>query len=205
MKIIGTGLGRTGTYSLRQGLESLGFGPCHHMEVVVKNMDKQVNLWNNAVEGRPDWDAIYNGFNSMVDWPTACFFRELLAQYPDAKFIHTERNAENWTDSFGATIYKMLEGIDQSPEHMKEWLLMVTNVTKKTGVPLGLDRDGLMKAFNAHNQAVREVIPTDRLLIYQVKEGWEPLCDFLEVPIPSEPFPRTNSRKEFWELVNSGS
>ncbi len=201
MKIIGTGVGRTGTYSLRLAINALGFGPCHHMEVVVHNMDPQVKLWSNAIDDNPDWTSIYKGFTSAVDWPTACFYRELLKEYPNAKFILTERDPGNWADSFGSTIYKLLAGIDQAPDHMKDWLTMCIGVINKTGFPLGLDRDQLMNGFIAHNNAVKNTIPADQLLIYRVKDGWEPLCAFLDVPVPSEDFPNTNNRSEFWELI----
>ncbi|MEN2283648.1 sulfotransferase family protein [Algoriphagus sp. SE2] len=205
LKIIGVGVGRTGTYSLRMALNQLGFGPCHHMEEVLKNMDVQVPLWLEASKGNPDWNAIYDGFNSTVDWPTAAFFRELIKEYPTAKFILTERSPESWADSFGSTIYKLLQGKDKAPEKIQEWLKMGTEVISNTGFPEGLDRDGLMKGFIAHGKAVRETIPADQLLIFQVKDGWEPLCKFLDVPVPNEEFPRSNNREEFWELVNAGS
>ena len=204
VNIIGVGVGRTGTYSLRLAINQLGYGPCHHMEEVMKNLDVQVPLWSEAVKGNMNWDAIYEGFNSAVDWPTAGFFRELIKEYPTAKFILTERSPENWADSFGSTIYKLLAGRDQAPEQMKDWLQMANDVISKSGFPAGLDRDGLMSGFIAHNKAVREAIPEDQLLVFQVKEGWEPLCNFFNQPVPNEAFPRTNNREEFWELVKGG-
>lgn len=201
MKIIGTGVGRTGTFSLRLAIDALGFGPCHHMEVVVRNMDPQVNLWTKALEGKPDWAAIYKGHSSAVDWPTAAFYKELYKAFPTAKFILGTRDPENWADSFGSTIYKLMAGIDQAPEHMQEWLQMCLKVTTKCGFPLGLDRDQLIKGFIAHNDAVKQAIPAEQLLVYSVKDGWEPLCQFLGVSIPNEAFPRTNNREEFWELI----
>jgi len=205
ISIIGVGVGRTGTYSLRMAINQLGFGPCHHMEEVLKNMDVQVPLWSEALKGNANWSSIYKDFKSAVDWPTAGFFRELIKEYPTAKFILTERNPENWADSFGSTIYKLIEGKDKAPEKMHDWLNMANAVITKTGFPLGLDREGLINGFIAHNKAVREIIPEEQLLVFQVKEGWEPLCKFLNVPVPEEAFPRTNNREEFWELVNGGN
>ncbi|HOB63478.1 MAG TPA: sulfotransferase, partial [Candidatus Competibacteraceae bacterium] len=115
MHVIGAGVGRTGTYSLKLALNQLGLGPCHHMEEVLHNMAVQVPLWTAALEGRPDWQAIYHGYSSTVDWPTACFFRELHAAYPTAKFVLTHRSPESWADSFGETIYKLMAGRDQAP------------------------------------------------------------------------------------------
>jgi len=205
ISIIGVGVGRTGTYSLRLALNQLGYGPCHHMEEVLKNMDIQVPLWSETLKGNTNWSTIYNGFKSAVDWPTAGFFHELIKEYPTAKYILTERNPENWADSFGSTIYKLIEGRDKAPEKMHNWLNMANKVITKTGFPEGLDREGLINGFIAHNKAVREIIPEEQLLIFQVKDGWEPLCKFLNVPVPNEPFPRTNNREEFWDLVNAGN
>lgn len=202
MKVIGTGVGRTGTYSLKLALNQLGLGPCHHMEEVLHNMPAQVPLWSAVLDGNPDWREIYSGYESTVDWPTACFFRELLEAYPEARFVLTHRNPESWADSFGSTIYRLIAARDEAPPEMKAWLDMASGVIAKTGFPDGLDREGLMRAFTAHNEAVKRAIPADRLLVYQVKEGWEPLCTFLGVPVPDTPFPRSNDRAEFWDRVN---
>ncbi len=201
MKVIGTGVGRTGTYSLKLALNQLGLGPCHHMEEVLHNMPEQVPLWSAALDGSPDWQAIYSGYESTVDWPTAGFFRELLEAYPDARFVLTHRSPESWADSFGTTIYRLIAGRDQTPPEMKAWLDMASGVIARTGFPDGLNREGLIRAFKAHNEAVKRTIPADRLLVYQVKEGWGPLCEFLGTPVPDAPFPRSNDRAEFWDRV----
>jgi hypothetical protein len=201
MHVIGAGVGRTGTYSLKLAINRLGLGPCHHMEAVIQNMPAQVPLWAAALEGRPDWGAIFAGFESAVDWPTAAFFRELAAAYPSAKFILTDRDPEGWAESFGETIYKVMGMRASAPPERKAWLAMAYGVVARSGFPEGLDREGLIKAFLAHNEAVRAAIPENRLLIYQVTDGWEPLCRFLGAPIPDEVFPRTNDRLEFWERV----
>jgi hypothetical protein len=202
LQVIGVGVGRTGTYSLKLAINQLGLGPCHHMEAVLQNQASQVPLWVDALEGKPDWSKIYDGYASAVDWPTAGFFRELSAAYPSAKFVLTVRTPESWTASFLATIYKLLSEKDQAPAEMQAWLDMGIGVISKSGFPTGLDVTSLQNAFVAHNDAVKAAIPEDRLLTYQVKEGWGPLCGFLDVPEPSEPFPRTNDRSEFWDLVS---
>ena len=205
IQIIGAGVGRTGTYSLRLAINQLGLGPCHHMEEVIDNLPVQGPLWSGALKGNADWEAIYNGYQSAVDWPTAAFFRELINAYPSARFILTHRSPESWADSFMGTIYKLIADRDQAPPELKEWLEMVNGIVSKTGFPGGLEREDLMKAFVAHNEAVKKTIPASQLLVYEVKEGWEPLCAFLGVPVPDEPFPRTNRREEFWDLVASKS
>lgn len=202
MKVIGVGVGRTGTYSLKLALERLGLGPCHHMEEVLHNPPVQVPLWSAALQGRADWTAIYRGYASAVDWPTAGFFRELSAAYPSARFVLTHRSPDSWVQSFSETIYKLTAGEVPAPPPMKPFLDMAGGVIARTGFPNGLDATGLGRAFAAHMDAVKATIPADRLLVYQVKEGWTPLCAFLGVAEPREPFPRSNDRAEFWDRVS---
>lgn len=202
LKVIGAGVGRTGTYSLKLAINQVGAGPCHHMEEVLHNMPEQVPLWASAAADKANWSTVFSGYQSAVDWPTACFFRELLKEYPVAKFILTLRDPERWANSFSATIYKLIAEKDAVPKNMRAWLDMASSVIARTGFPLGLEHDELVRAFNAHNDAVKETIPESQLLVFDVRDGWGPLCDFLEVPVPAEDFPRTNHREEFWDRVN---
>ncbi len=200
MKVIGLGVGRTGTLSLKLALERLGYAPCHHMLEVEANMGTQVPLWSAALDGQADWEAIYHGYESADDWPTAGFVQELIAAYPSAQFILTTRSPESWAESFSQTIGKLLLERDRFPAEVQDWLGMVVRVVTKTGFPPGLSVPELMAAFTAHNETVMAALPPDRLLVFQVREGWGPLCDFLGVPVPEEEFPRRNDRKEFWEF-----
>jgi hypothetical protein len=202
LNVIGVGVGRTGTYSLKLAINQIGMGPCHHMEEVLHNMATQVPLWSAAASGQADWAGIYEGYESAVDWPTACFYRELLKEYPAAKFVLTVRDPERWAESFGATIYELLAGKDQAPQEMRAWLDMAIAVIAKTGFPLGFDHGALVQAFEAHIHSVKATIPADQLLIFDVRDGWEPLCNFLAAPVPEGAFPRTNDRAEFWDRVN---
>ena len=204
MKIIGAGLGRTGTMSLKLALEQLGFGPCYHMEAVFNDLEKRVPQWNDALAGKPDWDAIFDGYSSSVDWPTSGFYKELYAAYPDAQFVLSTRSPESWAASFGATIAKLIEDRENAPPHMKPWLDMAYGVIARSGFPDGLSDAERMARFTAHNDAVKEAIPAEQLLVFEVKQGWAPLCDFLGVDAPDGPFPRTNNRAEFWDLVSGG-
>jgi len=174
------------------------------MEEVLHNRPTQLPLWVSALEGRADWNAVYEGYPSAVDWPTAAFFRELNEAFPDAKFILSERSPESWADSFSHTIYKLLAGRSEAPDDLKPWLEMAAGVIARSGFPDGLDTSRLREGFIAHNEAVKATIPEDRLLVYRVTEGWGPLCEFLGAEVPDEPFPRTNDRAEFWELVAAG-
>lgn len=205
LSVIGAGVGRTGTYSLKLALNQLDFGPTYHMEEIILDMPRKLPLWKAVVAGRPDWTMIFDGYHAAVDWPTAAYYRELHAAYPDAKFILTHRSPVSWVDSFSATIYQLISNAEDAPEPMRPWLEMVIAVIAATGFPLGLDREKLMAAFEAHNAAVEAAIPSDRLLVFQVKEGWQPLCGFLGVAVPEGPFPRTNDRAEFWDKVSGAA
>jgi len=205
LHVIGAGVGRTGTYSLKLAINQLGLGPCHHMEEVLKNRSAQVPLWAAAENGTADWGAIYKGYASAIDWPTAAFFRELNAAYPDAKFVLTVRSPERWVESFSHTIYTLFSKADEIPAEMRDWFAMGTAVVQKTGFPQGLDKEELAARFEAHTVAVKAEIPPDRLLVFKVKQGWEPLCAFLGLPVPDEPFPRTNDRAEFWDRVSGAA
>ena len=190
---------------MKTALEQLQLGPCHHMERVAQNMSVQLPLWNEVLDNPTSFEAVYEGMQSAVDWPTAAFYKELYKNYPNAKFILTHRSKESWAESFGSTIYKLLADRENAPAPVQQWLNMVVKVIEKTGFPMGLDLDGLAERYEAHNQAVRDLIPAGQLLVFQVKEGWEPLCRFLNAETPTMEFPRTNNREEFWDLVNSAT
>jgi Sulfotransferase domain len=202
--VIGAGVGRTGTNSLKLALNQLGCGPCHHMDEVIANLPIQVPLWAAAAIGKPDWATIFTGYQSAVDWPVASFYRELHKEYPTAKFVLTVRSPESWCQSFSETIYKLLGMGDQLPPPMQAWLAMGIAVVAKAGFVLGLDEAGLKAAFAAHTAAVKAALPANQLLVYEVKQGWEPLCAFLDKPVPAEAFPRTNDRGEFWDRIKGG-
>jgi len=204
LNVIGAGVGRSGTYSLKLALEQLGLGPCHHMEEVIFDAPRQVPLWQSAVDGKPDWDTIFAGYNSAVDWPTAAFWQELAARYPQSKVILTVRSPESWHESFSSTIYKLIAGRADAPPHMRDWFTMGVGCLLKTGVREGLDRDALIAFFNDHVARVKAAIPANRLLVLEIKDGWEPLCAFLGKPVPATPFPQTNTRSDFWDRLKDG-
>ena len=204
LQVISFGFGRTATMSLKAALEELGFGPCHHMEEVLGKMDEQVPLWNAAVEGSPNWEALYSGYHSAVDWPTSAFWRELIEAYPQAKIVLSSRSAESWYASISQTILAVLTSREKWPEQQREWLEMVCKVVIDRSLGGKTDRDGVIAAFEAHEAAVKEAVPADNLLVFQAKDGWGPLCEFLAKPVPSGPYPRSNSREEFFELLAGG-
>lgn len=201
IKVFSAGFGRTGTLSLKLALEEIGFGPCHHMKEVLENGAAQIPLWNAAADGKPDFDAIFKGYNSAVDWPTAAFWREVAARYPDAKVILSTRSAESWYSSFSETILASLLAKENWPPPAVPWLTMVTRVVIDRSLGGRTDKDGVIAAFQAQEAAVKSAILPGRLLVHTAKDGWEPLCTFLGVPVPATPYPRTNSKEEFFELM----
>lgn len=200
LKVIGTGFGRTGTQSLKFALEQIGFGPCYHMMEVFPR-PQHVDEWAKAARGeRIDWDALFQGFAATVDWPSTYFWRELIEHYPQAKIIHTERDPEVWYKSFSSTIQEAL-GFDAAPE-MRAWSEMVRRLITQNTFGGDTSKEGVLKAYVAHNAEVRRVIPAARRLDFDVAQGWEPLCRYLGVSVPATPFPKMNSTAEFrarWE------
>jgi Sulfotransferase domain len=212
MKVIGVGVGRTGTLSLKAALERLGFGPCFHMRNVLDHRER-LPLWEAAAAGSTvDWDAVFAGYESSVDWPGAAFWRELTTYYPDAKVILTVRDPERWYDSVRDTIYQLFGGGTESPL-ADEALRKIPGIATMHAFNRKLvwdgpflegrfdDRDWATRAFLRHNAAVREEIPPERLLVFEVSEGWRPLCDFLGTDVPGEAFPRLNDPAAFWGRV----
>ena len=193
LSVIGAGFGRTGTMSLKLALEQLGFGPCYHMIEVFKD-PKAPGYWEAAADGEPvDWEVVFAGFNSTVDWPNATFYRELADAYPDAKVILTERDPEAWFRSTQNTIFA-----NKIPDDTENpWGRMVLKVIADLFDRQMSNKDKLIEVFNRHNETVKRVIAPERLLVYQVSEGWRPLCEFLGVEVPDEPMPKANTTEEF--------
>ncbi|MFV2173167.1 sulfotransferase family protein [Actinomadura sp. LOL_016] len=198
LEVIGAGLGRTGTFSLKAALERLGFGPCHHMLGLLER-PAEIPLWRGAARGRPtDWDEIYRGFRSSVDWPGARFWRELTGHYPAARVVLTVRDPDRWYESARRTIHRA--AMDDSPAGP---VLAENRRIARELVWDGqfggrfTDPDHAKRVFTEHNAAVRREIPADRLLVFEIDQGWEPLCAFLDVPVPDDPFPRANDRDAF--------
>jgi hypothetical protein len=199
LKVIGSGLGRTGTKSLQTALNMLGLGPCHHMvEVFAK--PATMALWIEAAAGRPNWDAIFEGYNSMVDYPGAAYWRQLADYYPDAKILHSERDPDQWFDSTQATIFEPGSLAVRAEGPMAPFFESVVGPLRANIH----DRASMTDYFRRHNDEVKRTIPPGRLLVYQAGQGWEPLCRFLNVPVPDAPYPSENSRAEFIARVKSG-
>ena len=203
MKVFGAGFGRTGTMSLKFALEKLGIGPCYHMREVVSR-PSHIKLWYDISRGEeyPNWNRLFSGFNSAVDFPVCLFYKQLINKFPDAKFILTLRDFDTWYKSTANTIYKV-------PTILPDWFERVVYpirmfiVMQVNLIWVGLfknnftDRESTKLVYYEHIESVKKIIPTDKLLIYNVKEGWEPLCEFLNIDVPvNVPFPKVNDTDE---------
>jgi hypothetical protein len=162
----------------------------------------QVPHWQKAAAGEPvDWDAAFDGYQAQVDWPGAHVWRELAAHYPDAKVIHSERPDDSWWKSFSGTIGKAMQmgPRREGPQHIQAMSAAVAEmVAQQTFGGRFADREAALAAYHRRRADVIAAIPAERLLIFDVVQGWEPLCTFLDVPVPDTPFPRTNDREAFW-------
>jgi hypothetical protein len=196
LDVIGSGLGRTGTKSLQTALNMLGAGPCHHMIEVFAHPESMA-LWIEAAAGRPDWEAIFAGYRSAVDYPTAAYWREIAAFYPKAKVIHSVRDPEAWFRSTQATIFAPGGGVSQALATGEGPQAAFFKSFAGDFGPHLHDHDFLVDYFRRHTEAVKAAIAPERLLIYEAGQGWEPLCRFLNLPVPAEPYPSENSTQEF--------
>lgn len=202
LDIIGAGFGRTGTLSLKYALELLGFDRCYHMMEVADGVNQRDDraTWAAAHRGQPvDWDELFRGYRATTDWPACNLWRELAAHFPEAKVILTERDPDAWYRSVMSTIYPSSSASRDSAEHADRWEWAELVVWGRVFDDRMDDEDHVIGRYLAHNQAVRDEVSPDRLLVYRPGDGWEPLCDFLGVGVPDEPYPRTNSTAEFQE------
>lgn len=199
LRVVGPGVGRTGTNSLKLALERLLGGKCHHMWEVGTDPERQIPLWTAAIEGRQvDWTGLMDGFVAQVDWPGASFWPELTAAFPEALVVLSVRPAEEWYRSASNTIFQAirLEG---------EWRATLRRLLTDRFCGALEDKDAMIEAYERHNEEVRRAIPSDRLLEWSPTDGWEPLCSHLGVPVPDEPFPVTNTTPEFRRLLGLDS
>ncbi|KAK9760248.1 hypothetical protein K7432_015951 [Basidiobolus ranarum] len=201
LEIIGAGFGRTGTSSLKVALEYLGY-PTYHMQDA-KQLQHD-SYWIAAERGEfVNWDDIFQGYSATLDWPSIKYYKELLTKYPNAKVILSTRDPERWYESAYNTIYfphrktslKILEWF--SPKYRLHQEMLRTVLWRGTFHGRFGDKQYALTVFENHNEEVKRVVPPDQLLIFDPREGWEPLCNFLEKPVPQIPFPHVNDSLAF--------
>ena len=191
MRVVGAGLGRTGTHSLMLALEQLLGAPCYHMFVAAQHAD-HTQVWHDASLGKmPDWVEFFHDYGAAVDWPACAFWPEIRAACPDALVLLSVRDADAWWQSASTTIFTTFEGRNSERQDMLD-ALFENRFTSRID-----DREAAIAAFEAHNARVRESVPASQLLEWQAGEGWEPICRALDLAVPSEPFPHTNTTEEF--------
>lgn len=205
IKVIGAGFGRTGTMSLKIALEELGFKKCYHMMEVVDNL-QHIPLWASLMrKEKVDWNALFSGYQASVDWPSANFWREQMQQFPEAKVLLSTRDPEKWYASVMKTIYPgsvmARDSKDENIAKFGHWIFEIL----WDGVFDGKMQDKIhcIEIFQAHQKTVINTVPKDRLLIFEAKQGWEPLCDFLQCSVPETAFPHSNSTEDFLNRTGS--
>jgi hypothetical protein len=218
MKVIGAGLPRTATLTQKICLEILGFGPCYHMVNVLSDLSLAPQ-WAAAFDGNADWDAIFAGHQSTVDWPGSFHWRELMDVYPEAKVLLSVRSGDSWANSMKNTIWGVFYD-DVLMRHLSDargsvdpgwhdYLELMKAMWRKSGLlgEMGSAFDGavLAAAMERYNQQVRDAVPAHRLLEWSPADGWEPLCKFLDVPVPPAPIPHVNDAAQFAGRIVEGS
>ena len=209
MQVIGAGWGRTGTESLRAALGILGFGPVHHMHAI-RDDPRLLPDWQDFAAGRHrDYDRLYAGFSSAVDFPTAALWRALADHWPEARVVLTLRDPEAWYDSVAATVLELMAEREALTDAHQRAVLDFSDAFIGQGLfeGRGADRDHMLARFRAHAADVAATLPPERLLIYRVAEGWGPLCAFLDVPVPDAPFPHANTAESYrtgWDGERDG-
>jgi Sulfotransferase domain len=197
IQVVGAGLGRTGTHSLKHALELLLGAPCYHMMEVFGRPD-DIPVWHAAVDGEmPDWNDFLSGFHASVDWPASAFWREILAANPDAIVLLSSRDTAGWWKSANNTIFQIAARPAPPDPVAQAQMAMAKDMFAKRFTPNWLDETEAKRAFEQHNADVRASVPKDRLVDWHPGDGWEPICSALDVPVPSEPFPHSNTTDEF--------
>jgi hypothetical protein len=200
LRIVGAGLGRTGTLSLKLALERLLGAPCYHMMEVFVHPE-HVAQWHAAAVGdMPDWHALLKDYAATVDWPAAAFWREISQAFTEALVLLSFRDAEAWWQSAHATIFPSALGQPQG-----EWRAMIDAMFANRFTSALDDRDACIAAYERHNAHVRATVPRDRLLEWSPGDGWQPICNALGIAAPEEPFPKVNTKEEFLNRQRSSA
>ncbi len=216
MKVIGAGLPRTATLSQKVALEMLGLEPCYHMVTVLADLD-QAARWRAALDGEVPVAEILNGFEATVDWPGSFLWRELVNAYPEAKVLLSVRDGDAWARSMRDTVWGVVYGeilirhlSDARRTIDPQWngfMEMMTELWQRSGLVTDTEPtlEGMSAAMARHNDEVVAGVAPARLLVWKPSDGWEPLCEFLEVPVPTQPFPRVNDSAQFADRIVDGA
>jgi len=204
LRVIGAGVGRTGTLSLKGALETLLGGTCYHMFEVFAHPE-DIERWRQAASsgGNVDWATMLGDYVATTDFPACLFWRELLELYPDAKvLLSTRSDSQTWWESASQTIFS--PAIEAMAADMPEWWAMWRTVATARFTNQFADESAAKAAYERHNAEVRAMVPADRLIDWQPSDGWAPISAGLELPIPHAPFPKVNTRAEMQAMLAQG-
>jgi hypothetical protein len=205
LKVVGAGLGRTGTASLKQALEQLTGGPCYHMFEVFEHPES-VAMWHAVVRGESeDWEALTGGYTASVDWPVAAYWSELSAANPDAVVLLSSRATpeKRWASMQKTIIPTLTMDLPPGAEGTAPHRAMVIDMFERRLTPDWREPEAAMAAYERHNERVRSNVPSEQLVDWQPGDGWEPICAALGLAVPSDPFPHENNSEEFQANIES--
>lgn len=201
MRLIGAGFGRSGTMSIKAALEMLGYKPCYHMKIAIYR-SHHLRLFLHAWRGKAvNWERFFRRYDAVVDWPACAFYKELIPVYPEAKILLNVRDPEEWYDSMYETIWAIQPAF---PWWFPRAVRIIHNEIIWNGNFRGMfeDKEKTIAIYKEWIEEVKRNVPAEKLLVYNVREGWEPLCDFLGVPVPEGlPFPYINERRSFQRVI----
>lgn len=216
MKVIGVGLPRTATLSQKIALETLGIAPCYHMVNVLSDL-RTAESWRQVLRGDRPIQEMLDGFQATVDWPGAFFYPELIQAYPDAKVLLSARSGDSWARSMRRTIWGVVYG-DLMIRHLSDarrqvdaqwagYIELMSEMWQRSGLmtDAGTTMEYMSRAMERYNAEVINAVDPDRLLVWAATDGWEPLCEFLELPVPDTPFPRVNDSAQFADRIIDGA
>lgn len=208
LKVIGTGLPRTGTASLKGALQLLGYQQTYHMDNLLNN-PAMVKYWVELFDtGKTDFDVLFDGFTASTDFPGFFAYKALLKKYPESKFILTTRDLDSWYDSIHKTVFQAVTSFF-AKETPTDSMRRVEGVFQLLDRYLFgqffngtfTDKEKTLSIVKAYLQEVKQNIPDGQMLVYEISEGWEPLCDFLDLPVPDLEFPYKNKREDFNTMI----
>ena len=214
IRVIGAGFGRTGTKSLKKALEILGFEKCYHMSELITIHPEHIDYWEKLLAAQEvDWIGLFDGYQAIVDFPGAYFYRELMEQYPQAKVILTLRDPDQWYESASETIARPKSDPERNSQSgrnpiysdQQQYMMRIGQLSNAAWDDLFhgqfADKAYAISQFEIYNEEIKKNVPAEKLLVYEVTDGWEPLCNFLNRPIPkAQPFPNVNKRENFGQM-----
>jgi len=205
LKVVGAGLGRTGTNSLKLALEKLLDGPCYHMYEAARR-DPDTPVWERAVRGEAvEWTTFLEDYVASVDWPACAFWEQIQAANPQSfVLLSTRESAHAWWESMQHTIIPRLHqaAVDE-PETTRRREMMKALMRERFTADW-TEREPAIAAYDRHGAQVRRTVARERLIDWRTGDGWEPICAALALPVPDEPFPHVNTAAEFRSRERGG-